>query len=284
MRKITQGILGIYPPKIDTLGSSPVRRDAGSIAIKVASHDGPAPIYVYDEDIRNQEISEGSLAVHLIDGPVYYDCCYWGFSTKRFTDNIRAAEADGRIAAHLLLCDSPGGEVFGVHEAHQAVRECAKPVVAVCVSMMASAAYWICSAAHRVYAISDFSEVGSIGVMARLLDNSCWLEMNGLKEITLYADGSDLKNKDIKDALSGKGEHYINKFLNPILTCMQNDITGSRKNISGDSDALRGEIYYATEGMEIGLIDGVKSVDECIGEAFRMGEERDNINQLISAI
>lgn len=176
--------------------------------------------------------------------------------------------------------------MFGCHEAHQAVKACKKPVIAVCSEMMASAAYWICSAADRVYASSFFSEVGSIGVMARFIDDSGWMEQKGLREISVYATGSDRKNKDVEEVLDGKTADYAKKFLDPVLEVMLSDIMSSRKGIKENSDVLRGEILYAQSDqlLKLGLTDGIKTVDECLQEAYSKPMKTNNIKQILSTL
>jgi ClpP class serine protease len=53
--------------------------------------------------------------------------------------------------------------------------------------MMASAAYWIGSAAEKVYISSDTTQVGSIGVVASHIDVSKAEEMQGYKTTEIVA-------------------------------------------------------------------------------------------------
>lgn len=230
-----------------------------------------------------EAVNPGSVAVYHVYGTVYYDS-WWGFSTREFVDNLKTAEERPEFTAHLLIVDSPGGEVFFCHEAFDAIRSCRKPVVAVCESMCASAAYWIASAAGRVYAVSPFSEVGSIGVMTRFMDSSQWYRTNGYREVEVYATGSDLKNKVYKDAVDGRPEEYIHRFLDPVLETMLGDIRSTR-DIPDGSNVLRGDIYYAQEAMGLGLIDGIKGVDECLQEAHDLGDKSNGIiNSIYSTL
>ncbi len=239
--------------------------------------DGSAPaLHTYD----GTTTANGLVAVHYLKGMVRYSS-YWWHSTQELIEDIKSADQDDKIIAHVIFCSSPGGEVFGCHEAHLAIRNCTKPVIAFCDEMMASAAYWICSAATKVYASSPYSEVGSIGVMARMLDDSGWIQQNGFKEIILYADGSDLKNKVVQDALDGKSRDYIEKVLNPLYDAITGDVSAARKEISKTPEALRGEIYYAFNAPA-GLIDGIKSFNECVEEAYALGLETENSKLIIN--
>ena len=269
VRKAPDTIISIHPASIDLfelLGGDKSYRDTLSL-LKTKSVRTAFP--------WSDEAEPGSVALHHIYSTVFYDS-WWGFSTRDFVDNLLMAEDRPEFVAHLLVVDSPGGEIFYCHEAAAAIRKCRKPVIAVCEEMCASAAYWIASAADKVYAVSPFSEVGSIGVMARFVDGREWYRSNGFKEIEVYATGSDLKNKVYNDAVDGKPEEYIHRFLDPVLETMLGDIRTSR-TIPDGSDVLRGEIYYAQDAQALGLIDGIRSVEECLQEAHDLGTKSDDI-------
>ena len=213
---------------------------------------------------RSEKASEGSIAYHPIFGPVYYSS-WWRFSTEDFIEDLKAAEANPAIGAHLLHIDSPGGEVFFVHEAFEAVKALTKPCIALIDSCGASAAYWIACAADKIYASSIFSNVGSIGVMSTFYDDREAMKKWGVKEVELYSSYSDLKNKIYKDVLDGKVEEFIKTRLDPLAKQFIDDVCSVR-SITEDSEALRGKIYYAMNAMPEGLIDGRNTLEEVIAE------------------
>lgn len=212
----------------------------------------------------NQEAPDNSIAYHPIFGPIYYSS-WWRFSTEDFIEDLKAAEANPVIGAHLLHIDSPGGEVFAVHEAFEAVKALTKPCIAIIDSCGASAAYWIAAGADKIYASSIFSSIGSIGVMSTFYDDREWMKKYGLKEIELYSSYSDLKNKIYKDVLDGKVEEFIKTRLDPLAKQFIDDVCSVR-TIAEDSEALRGKIYYAMNAMPEGLIDGRCTIEEVIAE------------------
>lgn len=231
----------------------------------------------------NQEAPDNSIAYHPIFGPVYYSS-WWRFSTEDFIEDLKVAEANPAIGAHLLHIDSPGGEVFFVHEAFEAVKALTKPCIALIDSCGASAAYWIACAADKIYASSIFSNVGSIGVMSTFYDDREWMKKYGLKEIELYSSYSDLKNKIYKDVLDGKVEEFIKTRLDPLAKQFIDDVRSVR-TIAEDSEALRGKIYYAMNAMPEGLIDGRGTLEEVIAELQNLMPEKADepiidINQL----
>lgn len=214
---------------------------------------------------RDSEVEDGSIAYHPIFGPVCYSS-WWRFSTEVFIEDLKAAEANPAIGAHLLHIDSPGGEVFMLHEAFEAVRTLTKPCIALIDSCCASAAYWLACAADKVYASSIFSSIGSIGVMSTFYDDEENLKKFGLKRIELYSSYSDLKNKIYKDVLDGKAEEFIATRLDPLAKQFIDDVRSVRTTIAEDSEAVRGKLYYAMDAFPAGLIDGKSTFDEVISE------------------
>ena len=232
---------------------------------------------------RDTDIEEGSIAYHPIFGTVYYSS-WWRFSTEDFIEDLKVAEENPAIAAHLLHIDSPGGEVFYLHEAFEAVKALTKPCIALIDSCCASAAYWLACAADKIYASSIFSTVGSIGVMSTFYDDSEAMKKYGLKEIEVYSSYSDLKNKIYKDVLDGKVEEFIKTRLDPLAEQFINDVKSVR-TINDDSEALRGKIYYAMNALPEGLIDGRSTFDEVVAELKSLMPRQTNeptidINQL----
>lgn len=84
------------------------------------------------------------------------------------------AVGDPAVSSIRLAIDSPGGEVFGVDEVRGAIARAAatKPVTAVNTGGIASAAYWLASAADRIVSTSPVNLTGSIGVVAVAIDRS----------------------------------------------------------------------------------------------------------------
>ena len=90
-----------------------------------------------------EDIPAGSVAYHPIFGEVVYGYHWYLPSTMELCDNLKAAEANPAIVAHVLHIDSPGGEAFGLHEAFELIRSLHKPVYAVVESCCCSAAYYL---------------------------------------------------------------------------------------------------------------------------------------------
>ena len=228
----------------------------------------PASSLTYPSTFSDSEIQEGSIAYHPVFGFITYNS-WWNFSTKQFIENIKAADENPAISAHLLHIDTQGGESFGLHEAWLAIRALKKPCYALVESAAESAGYYIASAANKIFASSIFSEIGCIGVMGILYDTEKSLEMEGIKRHKLYSNFSPRKNKVVTDAIEGEPDEYIKKFLDPLAEQFIADVKAARPSVT--QEALEGETYFTTEAMAAGLIDGEGSIDEVLEQLKAAG-------------
>ena len=131
---------------------------------------------------------EDGIGVVAIEGPILRkpDLFARIFFGATGSEDIGAAlrEAAGRddIKAVFLHIDSPGGTVAGTPELADAVAalDKKKPVYAFSSGLMCSAAYWVASQARAIYATPS-AQIGSIGVVQAVVDNSAALDKAGIK-------------------------------------------------------------------------------------------------------
>jgi len=100
-----------------------------------------------------------------------------GTSVELMRTQLRRALTSKRVKSILLRIESPGGYLAGLaefaDEIYLAGRE--KPVIAFVDDQAESAAYWLASQAHKIYATKTAS-VGSIGVYTLYVDSSAAAE------------------------------------------------------------------------------------------------------------
>lgn len=224
---------------------------------------------------------EGSIALHCIQDIINYNS-WWRFSTYDFMLELKAADANPAFVAHLLYIDSPGGEVFGLNEAHQIIKSLTKPVYALVESRCCSAAYYLASAAEKIFVTSPLSTVGSIGCMVTLCDSREYWEKHGIKDIDIYATKSIRKNKTYMDALDGNVKDYIIKILDPAMGLFENNVRGSRPQV--EESVFEGDTYYANEAQQLGLIDGVESLEVVAQKLLDQVNNRKLASQLSNLI
>lgn len=137
---------------------------------------------------RQRAAPGASVGVLDLSGPIMQKSTWWGTSTEEFGQALDAMVADPSVKSVLINVDSPGGSVSGVQELASKIYAArgTKPIVAISNSQAASAAYWIATAADRLY-ITPGGEAGSIGVFAIHADMSQALENEGIKVSVIKA-------------------------------------------------------------------------------------------------
>ncbi|KKK83105.1 hypothetical protein LCGC14_2796720, partial [marine sediment metagenome] len=128
-----------------------------------------------DRDLINGDISiRGNVAIVPIHGAITPKANMMmaysgGVSAELLTTNINTLTAREDIKYIVLDVDSNGGSVHGLEAAAIAIRNArkVKRVFAIAQYNMNSAAYWIASAAEKIF-VTPTSVVGSIGVVSIL--------------------------------------------------------------------------------------------------------------------
>lgn len=220
-----------------------------------------ASVLDYPSDFADPDIPEGSIAYHPVFGEITHRS-WWRFSTARFMDDLKAAEENPSIVAHLLHIDSGGGEAFFLHEAFEQVKALTKPCYALIESVCGSAAYYLAAAADKIYTSAIFSLVGCIGIAGVIYDDRKAWDKMGVSRKEMISNYSPLKNKLALDARDGDTDEYIRRYLDPMALQFIEDVKSVRKGIS--EAALQGDTFYSAEAMANGLIDGENSLEEVL--------------------
>jgi signal peptide peptidase SppA len=188
-----------------------------------------------------------------------------GVSTDMLASTFRALAADSRITNVILDVDSGGGSVQGVELATRALRELSKVknTIAVANDMMCSAAYYIASAANKVY-VTPSSTVGSIGVLMMLVDKSKQLADTGVSvKIVRSAEFKALTTgmEPITDEAIKKCEETVNKYHGDFV----NAIAINRNITMEQAEQLAdGRTYEGVDAVEAGLADGEMTLEEVV--------------------
>lgn len=209
------------------------------------------------------DLADG-IATISIDGPMMKGSSkYGGTSTVDMRDAIRKAVKDEAVKAIILHVDSPGGTVAGTSELAADVRaaNATKPVFTHVEDLCASAAYWVASQTRNIQATAT-SEIGSIGVVMQLADTSGAYEKEGIQVHTLSTgafkgagfDGAPVTAEHLAYFQSRLDDLY-GHFLNAVKS-------GRGMSIENVRSAADGKVFGAEKAKEMGLIDGVGSIDD----------------------
>ncbi len=200
-----------------------------------------------------------------------------GVSTQLVERDFKAALTDHRAHSILLSVDSPGGNVDGVFELARAIYEARgrKPVVALANGMMASAAYWIGSAADRVLITGETTQVGSIGVVATHTDISKAEEMRGVKTTEITAGkykriASEHKplSDEARAAIQEQVDHVYSVFVNEVARHRGTDVETVLDKMAD------GRIFLGKKAIEAGLVDGVSTEAGLVRQLNQEHEQR----------
>jgi len=194
----------------------------------------------------------------------------FGTSTNRVGAEIKALVADPGVKAIVLDIDSPGGSVFGVQELAQTILDAreVKPVIAMANSLMASAAYWIGSAASEVVA-SPSAMVGSVGVVVVHMDESKMLEAIGIKPTFITAgkykaegDPAQPLSEAARDRLQEMVDQYYSAFVGGVARGRGVPVAEVRTNYG------QGRLLTAREALSAGMVDRIATMDETLGRVL----------------
>lgn len=190
-----------------------------------------------------------------------------GTSVEQFKGQFRQAVNDPKVKAIVIDVDSPGGTVAAVDELASEMygaRAKGKNVIAVSNCLMASAAYYIASAANELVA-SPSSQTGSIGVYAALRDDTAMLEKMGVK-FTVVTHGA---NKALGDPRTPTTQAAIDD-LQAMVTGAGNMFDQAVARNRGLSvkqvrDGFgQGKVFNATAAKDLGMVDRVATFDEVL--------------------
>ncbi len=196
-----------------------------------------------------------------------------GTSTELLARDFRQALADPKVQAILLDVDSPGGSVDGPKDVADLIYQSReqKPVVAFANGLMASAAYWIGSAAQTIVAPAT-AEVGSIGVVAMHYDYSAWDEKAGIKRTAITA-GKYKRIASDEKPLSKEGAAYIQDAVDTFYSLFLEAVGKNRGQTPEQvhAEMADGRIFIGKKALKAGLIDQIGNFNDALALARAKG-------------
>jgi signal peptide peptidase SppA len=178
--------------------------------------------------------------------------------------SLRAAERNPDVRGIVLDIDSPGGEVAGMFEAAEDIRNASKPVRAIANEKAASAAFLLAAAAGKLYT----TRTAVLGSMAALLihtDRSKQHEKQGVK-YTVIQSGKRKTEGSPLAPLSGDARDVLQARVNEVGEMFAATVADYRSADEGDILATEGAVLTAREAQDIGLVDGVSTLAQVVRE------------------
>jgi ClpP class serine protease len=203
------------------------------------------------------------------EGPSIIDRIF-GFGGTGYGEILEAIEeiqGNEDIKTVRLVMDTPGGEVAGVDKVFQAIAELrkTKTVIAESHGLIASAGYWIASAASKIIATSPVDEIGSVGVVVVAIDFSKAREECGIKVVVIRSKNAPNKHPDVS---TEKGKSTLQERVDSIERVFIGRISEGRGIAVEDIEKTfaRGSVLIAEDpdkekedALSVGMIDSVES-------------------------
>lgn len=273
----------ILPDRLAVLQEIVARHVAGekleAEAVQLAIHGAKRPA---DRKVANG--AGGNIAVLPLFGTIFPRANLMtemsgATSAEMFGKQFDALMGDPEIAGIILDVNSPGGQAMGIEEVARKIYDARgeKPIVAVANHLMASAAYWIGTAADELV-VTPSGEVGSIGAFAVHWDESKAMEMEGIKP-TLISEGKykvegnpfEPLTEEARGAIQGSIQEVYGAFTQAVARNRQTPVDQVRNGFG------EGRVVGARQAVKMGMADRVGTLDETIQQLqrrlFRLSKE-----------
>lgn len=239
---------------------------------------------------RPAERAVGNVAVLPLFGSIFpranmmTDVC-GATSAERFGAQFADLVKNPDVSAIVLDVDSPGGQVAGIDELSKRIFDArgTKPIVAVANHTMASAAYWIGTAADEIV-VTPSAEIGSIGVFAVHEDISESLAREGVK-VSLISEGKYKTEGNPYEPLSEESRAAIQTRVAEYYDAFVKAVARNRGVKAADVRGGFGEgrVVGARQAISLGMADRIGTLEETISRLQRGGAARGNVRGFASA-
>lgn len=162
------------------------------------------------------------------------------------------ANADSNISRIVLHIDSPGGTVTGVPElAEKIYSKKRKPVMAFSDTKVASAAYYLASAADEIV-VTPTAIVGSIGVVLQVRETLNAEAADGRTRLRVFRSGAD-KAAGVDGPISPEQAAAFQAQVDKLGAMFRADVTKARPSVTAES--MTGMTWFGEEAVGRHLAD-----------------------------
>ena len=223
------------------------------IAKKMFSGDFTMPVYspLYSEN--------NNVSIVCIDGEIgkklsSSDKNNGMVDVDDITTALKIAD-NADTTAVILVINSPGGSSTGVEETGVVITKLTdnKPVFVFCDTICASAAYWLASCSNGIF-VTPSSEVGSIGVFAKVVDYSENLKMQGIN-VQVFSAGEMKTMGQGEKPLTDKESEYIQNDINEQWEKFKAVVKNNRGDVK--EETMQGQLFNGEKAVEANLADEV---------------------------
>lgn len=231
--------------------------DLGFAEMRAAAKPSHLELMGSNKSGGKSEVSAKRVTHLKLSGVMKMEDGSYTYGAKTLASFLRDSDASDNTVGHIIEVNSGGGEALAGGLMYETIRSLKKPVYAL-VHLAASAAYLTIVGATKIYMQSEFSSLGSIGVMASI--DKELLELYRTNVLDIYAPESSEKNEEYRQLVrDGKTELY-EKRLSALAQVFHAKVTGNRPNVT--LDTLKGRVYIGESAREKFLADGYSNISE----------------------
>jgi capsid assembly protease len=232
---------------------------------------------------NNQVEAGGGIGLLPLYGPIFPKANLMtemsgATSLETFQQDFRSLLSNDLVSTIVLDVDSPGGVAYMVPEVAQEIYEARsiKPIVSVANPQAGSAALYLASQANEMY-ITPSGMVGSIGVIAVHESIKGMQEKLGIKP-TFITAGRYKAELAPETELSDEARQYQQGIVNDIYDDFVGAVARGRNATVQDVRHNYGEgrMLNAKTALDVGLVDGVESLDDVLDRLLDNGGKLPN--------
>jgi ClpP class serine protease len=227
---------------------------------------GPEMLALRDSKARDDSSTmrmRDGVALISINGPIYRYANFFtsvsgGTTTDTIALDLQKAIDDPNVQAILFVIDSPGGEATGINELAETIYNArgTKPIGAYGEGIVASAAYWIASAAD-VIGIDATAWVGSIGTVFAVPDPA-------KQTTTSIQFVSSQSPKKRPDPHTDAGRTYLQGLADRMTDVFVASVARNRGITTDQVTAIEGGMRVGIDAVTAGLVDHLSSEEQMI--------------------
>lgn len=218
--------------------------------------------------MSDRYVPETKTGVMHVNGPLTYRTTGWeamcgGTSYEMLKDQMEYFVAQGAKTVGMMV-DSGGGEAHGMMDSANYIRKLADDngikIIAYVDGMSASAGYGIASIADEIVMSSD-SQVGSIGVLIQLMNNSKAYEKAGI-ERTFVTAGKDKVPYAADGSFTDEFIDRLQTQVDTLYEAFTSHVAEHRNMTLQSVKDTEANVFMAEEALQLGLVDKVMTVEE----------------------
>ena len=269
-------VWAITPDKLDEIVGFATRVAHGTINAHEADH----LVRLHEQQEERKELSlyemsgihvtEAGTAVVPIHGTIQKRSSMMmeisgGMSTDLLKASVVMLAQDDDVTGVIFDVASSGGSVEGLADASAAIRflGTVKPTASIANEMMASAAYWLGSAANAIF-VTQTSVVGSLGVYQVRVDASALAAKEGVKYNIIRSaplKGLGFAGEPMSENERKEAQRVVDQFAELFV----NEIATNLHISHSDAAALAdGRIHIGQTAIDIGMANAIMSLDQLV--------------------